>query len=247
MTGEEVSPVSDDEIPRKVGLLRSSRYFLELAEDQLPAVAAVADLISIPEGEQVISKGARADAMFVLEAGSVEVFDEDQATGAERLLRRLGPGACFGEMGFLTGRQRTATVRTRDACTLLRIRSADFEALVRGAPEVAIATCKSLAEWLYNTSSRDVQRWVKLSDFPYQTEAVLSLPQETLETLRVLPLHRDGRRVVVAMVDPTDLLKVDALRSAMPGAAVETVAVAERELVHFLDKVLPKLRARAQG
>ncbi|MDP7111170.1 MAG: hypothetical protein QGH45_04365, partial [Myxococcota bacterium] len=72
-----------------------------------------------------------------------------------------------------------------------------------------------------------------MSQFPYQMDAVLSLPQETLESLRVLPLHRDGRRVVVAMVDPTDLVKVDALRRAMPGAAVETVAVAERELVHF--------------
>ncbi len=241
-----MSDDQDDQTRRKVGLLRGSRYFHELAEDQLPAVAAVAELVSIDEGERVIAKGARADAMFVLETGIVEVFDEDEATGSERLLRRLAAGACFGEMGFLTGRRRTATVRTREACTLLRIRSADFEALVRSTPEVAIATCKSLAEWLYNTSSRDHQRWVKLSQFPYQMDAVLSLPQETLESLRVLPLHRDGRRVVVAMVDPTDLVKVDALRRAMPGAAVETVAVAERELVHFLEKVVPKLRARAQ-
>lgn len=226
---------------RKIALLKRSRYFHELTEFQLAPVVPLAEMVSVAGGETIIAKGARSDRMYVLESGVVDVVDEDAATGAERLLRRLASGACFGEIGFLTGRLRTATVRAREAATLLCIRASDFERLLFDTPEVAVAVCRSLADWLYNTSSRDVHRWVKLADFPYQTEAVLALPVEQLASWRVLPLHRDELRALVGMVDPTDLVRVEALRLALGGVAVETVAIAERELDHFLTRILPRL------
>ena len=61
-------------------------------------------------GEMVIKEGERDGRLFVLLDGEVEVIKGLGQPG-ERLLRRLGPGAYFGEMAVLGDAVRTASVR----------------------------------------------------------------------------------------------------------------------------------------
>ena len=167
------------------------------------------------------------------------------AVGGRQPFQCLGQtaGACFGELAFLTGRPRTASARAREDVVLLVLRASDFNILMHKLPPVAISTCKSLADWLYNTNGQIGYRFVKLASFPLQAEMVTHLPRKKIEYYRALPLHRDGNRVVVGMTDPTDLPTVDALRQEFPGCTIETVAIMESELDRFIKVSIPKIIA----
>ncbi len=61
-------------------------------------------------GESVFEQGDRADLVYMIDEGTVDVLRVN-ADGSEELLTRLGPGQYFGELGALLGYPRSASVR----------------------------------------------------------------------------------------------------------------------------------------
>jgi hypothetical protein len=99
----------------------------------LERLAAAAEEIVMPAGEVVIREGDEADALWILERGELAVC----AQGRE-LAPVTAPGY-VGELGLLRGIPRTATVRTSQECTLLRIGGQDFlSALETSRPSPAL-------------------------------------------------------------------------------------------------------------
>ncbi len=76
-------------------------------------------------GDLLFRIGDRSDALYVLCSGSLGVFGRGLARGAPQLLGVIAPGETVGELGFLTGQPRTATVRALRDCTLLRLHRSD--------------------------------------------------------------------------------------------------------------------------
>ncbi|MEZ4268273.1 MAG: cyclic nucleotide-binding domain-containing protein [Myxococcota bacterium] len=214
-----------DETERKVELLQESRYFHGLEREALLEVAKVSRLKPIAKGEVLIRQDSPADALYVLAEGTVEVYVEDSATGAGRLVKRMARGACFGEIAILTGFSRTATVRADDDGSVLLIDAADLEALLAREARVSLSMCKTLAAWIYSANIQDQYRYIHLESFGYQTELLTAVPLEMLEYYGAVPLQRDGQRVIVGMTDPTSLVAVDELRRHFPDMVIEVVAI----------------------
>jgi putative ABC transport system ATP-binding protein len=61
-------------------------------------------------GETVFEQGDRADLVYVIEEGTVNVLRVN-ADGSEERLTSLGPGQYFGELGALLGYPRSASIR----------------------------------------------------------------------------------------------------------------------------------------
>jgi putative ABC transport system ATP-binding protein len=61
-------------------------------------------------GESVFEQGDRADLVYMIEEGSVDVLRVN-ADGTEERLTSLGPGQYFGELGALLGYPRSASIR----------------------------------------------------------------------------------------------------------------------------------------
>jgi putative ABC transport system ATP-binding protein len=61
-------------------------------------------------GETVFEQGDRADLVYMIEEGSVDVLRVN-ADGSEERLTSLGPGQYFGELGALLGYPRSASIR----------------------------------------------------------------------------------------------------------------------------------------
>jgi CRP/FNR family cyclic AMP-dependent transcriptional regulator len=95
-------------------------------------------------GEAIVSQGDEGDAMFVIQAGEVEVVRE--MDGREVGLGTMGPGDFFGEMALFQGDVRTATVR---AVTEVRALTIDRRALLRRLdqdPHLAFKLVESMAD-----------------------------------------------------------------------------------------------------
>ncbi|WP_422031109.1 cation:proton antiporter [Reyranella sp.] len=89
-------------------------------------------------GDRVIRAGDRADGMYFISSGAVEVHV------AHRVIR-LEAGAYFGEMALLTGERRTADVIAVDFCQFLVLDRRDFNQFMARHPGVRAAVA-SIAE-----------------------------------------------------------------------------------------------------
>jgi MFS family permease len=89
-----------------------------------------ASVINVAPGHVIIRQGDEADRFYVIVDGSVEVTQGTAGAGAPAILRSMGAGEVFGEIGLLTGVPRTATVTATTECTLLALDKADFLELV---------------------------------------------------------------------------------------------------------------------
>jgi CPA2 family monovalent cation:H+ antiporter-2 len=80
-------------------------------------------------GERIIRKGDRADAVYFISSGQVEV-------SVARRRIHLGPGNFVGEMGLITGRPRSADVTALDYSTFLKLTERDFREMLRRYPDM---------------------------------------------------------------------------------------------------------------
>lgn len=101
------------------------------------------------KGDQIFFEGDRAEGMFVILTGAVEIYRTD-AAGEDHRLNLLGEGEVFGEMGLLTDiERRTASARTADKTELLLLDGNPIKALKRvGSPEASLQMFKNLVRIL---------------------------------------------------------------------------------------------------
>jgi NADH dehydrogenase len=84
-------------------------------------------------GQAVFREGDRGDWLYVVVEGEVEIAQKVPDQG-ETVLRRLGPGDCFGEIALVSERPRTATARCRTRADLLAVDRDAFNALFGTLP-----------------------------------------------------------------------------------------------------------------
>ncbi|MDP2832924.1 MAG: YhjD/YihY/BrkB family envelope integrity protein [Pseudomonadota bacterium] len=94
-------------------------------------------------GETLIREGDTSQEAFFLYAGKVGLFKE--IGGQEKRLGELGEGELFGEMAYLLGEHRTATVRAESEVTALVLPPEMLEELMRYSAPLARRIIDSLA------------------------------------------------------------------------------------------------------
>ncbi len=113
-------------------VLSSSPLFQVIPSKDRARLAPRFKLIALPAGAQALGEGERGGALYLVKEGMVEV----RATlhGDPLVLARLGKHQFFGEVSFLTGVPRTATVHAVEPTELLKIEEAELRDLVRHHP-----------------------------------------------------------------------------------------------------------------
>jgi len=92
-------------------------FFSTFAENQIDQILSACDLVKVEKGKTIIQEGEIDDSFYILISGQVLV-----QTGSEEVAV-LEKGQCFGEMAYLTGEARSATIITKEECILLKISS----------------------------------------------------------------------------------------------------------------------------
>jgi MFS family permease len=123
------STIDDD---RRV--LADVSMFAGLPPARVEAAMRSADLLEMPAGALIITQGDEADRFYVIADGTVEVTQVSAADEAPRVLRRMGTGEFFGEIGLLSGVPRTATVTAVTDVQLVALERAPFLELVSAGP-----------------------------------------------------------------------------------------------------------------
>ena len=115
---ERTEDITEDQKFRRV---RTLRFFNDFSDTEVSEVIKASTWETCYPGECIISEGNMEHSFFIIVDGDVIV------TKNEREISTLTKGDCFGEMGYLSGRKRTASIVAKDNIALLKINSALME------------------------------------------------------------------------------------------------------------------------
>ncbi|MET0653113.1 MAG: cyclic nucleotide-binding and patatin-like phospholipase domain-containing protein, partial [Hyphomicrobiaceae bacterium] len=112
--------------------LDAVEIFHDLTADERARLTAELDTLSLKRGETLVRQGEPADALYIVVTGRFIVTLD----GSRIPIAELGPGQPVGEIAFLAGGTRTATVTALRDSLVLRLGRADFEALSAKSPSI---------------------------------------------------------------------------------------------------------------
>ena len=116
-----------------VNVLSQSPLFEMLPSKDRARLAPRFKLVTLAKGQTAFQEGAREGTLYLIKEGSVVV--EAEIRGELIELARLGKHQFFGEVSFLTGVPRTATVHSlEDGTELLKIEEEELKELLRHHP-----------------------------------------------------------------------------------------------------------------
>jgi len=114
----------------KIELLKRVPLFERCSQRELAQIAALADELSLPAPRSLTSEGSGGFEFIVLVEGEADVVRKG------RVVNELGPGDFVGEIALVTGRPRTATVKTRGPARILVLTASSFRALMHDVPAI---------------------------------------------------------------------------------------------------------------
>lgn len=123
--------------------------FAGLAAADKAAIAASCATLRVDRGDTLIREGIHEAALYFVIAGRFGVTREAQ----EHPLSEIGPGQPIGEIGFLTGAARSATVTALRDSVVLKLDRSAFDALAARHPQIWPALSEALARRLAETSA----------------------------------------------------------------------------------------------
>jgi CRP-like cAMP-binding protein len=129
-------------------LIDALPMFEDLPEDVLSDLAGRVQLRAFAAGRPVFRQGDAPEAFYVIRRGVFHVIEEDPVSGKERVLRTLGRGESFGELGLINRNPRAATVRAVEDGELFEVDKGTFDRLLADmatVPEFA-PTLQAVAE-----------------------------------------------------------------------------------------------------
>ncbi len=107
------------------------------------------DKIALKRGDVLVRQGRPAKTLYVVVTGRFVVTKN----GINNSIAEIGPGQPIGEIAFLTGAPRTATVTALRDSVVLRLETETFECLCRNKPELWRAMSQALASRVAATTS----------------------------------------------------------------------------------------------
>jgi CRP/FNR family transcriptional regulator, cyclic AMP receptor protein len=114
----------------KIELLKRVPSFERCSQRELGEIAMLADELDLPSARDLTRQGASGFEFIILVEGEADVVR------GGRVVNKLGPGDFVGEIALVSGKPRTATVRTRGPARVLVVAASGFRTLMRDVPSI---------------------------------------------------------------------------------------------------------------
>ena len=137
----EGDEAANSEINKVIEILSESSFLVNLDRRVLSYVCGHGKLTAFKKGEKLMKEGDAPASVMILLSGSVMATNKNGLN-----IRRDELGSLFGEMGFLDGKKRTATLTAENDCRLMELSSAALSDLIKQRPEMGLEVLKALSK-----------------------------------------------------------------------------------------------------
>ena len=244
-------------MPARAGKRWKNRMQLRVAEQGLDGVEIFQDLdpaeraklateldtLNLRRGEVLVRQGDTADALFIVVTGRFAVTIEGRA----QMVAEVGPGQPIGEIAFLAGGTRTATVTALRDSVVLRLGRSEFEALSAKSPSIWRTLTVTLARRVAETN---VSKAPPPDPRP-RTIAVIragasAIPQKFVEQFvdtfrarhRTLSIRAETAKEVLPPNAPLDSAEATRALNALEGAYDYVLYLADHEPTAWSEKAI---------
>jgi CRP-like cAMP-binding protein len=153
--------------------------FAGFSQEEFEDFTKVMAVHTLQPGHIIVKQGDTGKSVYIIASGTVKVHTV--APNGERLdLAVLHPNEFFGEMSFLTGKARTATVETAEEAVILEVTEDQLRDLITRRPRVL----QVLQQY---SDAREMVTSTKIQSTQKPTEQPLTAPPEKITASQKTP------------------------------------------------------------
>jgi CRP-like cAMP-binding protein len=116
--------------------------FASISKKGIRALVQAADEVDLSAGRTLVREGEWGRHLYVILRGTAEVTQDGKK------LRELVPGDFFGEMAFLSGARRSATIKARSDMRVMVLGPQQLEVILEQEPVLAKRMLETMAKRL---------------------------------------------------------------------------------------------------
>ncbi len=134
-------------------LLKEMPIFELLDDREREDLAARLEVERFAADTPIFQIGDPGEAVYIISSGEVEIYFRND-TGEQIILERSGKGDFFGEISFLDGGSRSASVRATTDTEVLRLDRDDLAKFLESRPQAAMQLLAAMGRRLRTTVER---------------------------------------------------------------------------------------------
>jgi NTE family protein len=209
--------------------------FADLTDAEWAALQSWLEPMPLKRGEALVREGEEADALYIVVSGRFDVT----AGGRKGSIATIGPGSPVGEIAFLAGGRRTATVTALRDSLVVRLERADFDRLCRETPGIWAALTATLARRLADETAGRSREEARSTP---RTIAIIRAGPEPIPEAFLAELAaafaRAGRSIIVRSGNVAGIVGSADIASSAATEALNALETAHDTVLYVADPML---------
>ncbi len=144
--------------------LRDYLFFADLSDDELTAVSQIVKRKDFKLGETVFKDSEDGNSLYLIKKGEVKAC-KTAPDGELFTLTLMKDGDIFGEMSFLDGRPRSATIVAISDLETYVLEKNDFDTLVESNPRMVFKLLKNIIFIIHSIVRGMNSRYVEMVNY----------------------------------------------------------------------------------
>jgi CRP-like cAMP-binding protein len=151
----------------RIDALKSTKLAAELDSEQVKTLAALVTLRDLKPGEVLVKEGPSDNHLYVILSGDLSVVKNAGSEAAETLFT-LDAGDFVGELSFIDGTARYASLVALDQVRVLGLEREKLESLLRTHPEIVYRVMRAILRTVHQIQRRLSIQSVELTNYIYK-------------------------------------------------------------------------------
>jgi CRP-like cAMP-binding protein len=148
--------------------LANSKLAAEMTDEQRKALAAAMTLRELAPGEVLVREGDTDDHLYVIASGVLGII-KAAGTENEMTINTVKAGDVVGELSFLDGATRYASLVAMSSSRVLGLSRGDLESLLDGNPQLVYRVMRAIVRVVHDIQRRLSMQTVELTNYLYKT------------------------------------------------------------------------------
>ncbi len=208
-------PIEGDFRQWVVNAFRQSPLLSAVDSGALEKVISMSRLQEYAVGEPLMREGEKSDSFWVLLMGEATAQVQDPDSGYDIEVARLRANDTVGEVGLMLEHPRTASVVCQKQTYALCFDRRGFDYLCDRVQGFSKRLSKLIADRLLQRNLKATFPVIERDQIRPTPDLVQLIPAEAVVRHRLIPVSKDGTRVLVGFVDPPGRDLATRVRSAL--------------------------------
>jgi CRP-like cAMP-binding protein len=151
-----------------VDALGKSKLATELTPEQCRALAATMAVRELATGDMLVREGETDDHLYVVTGGALGIV-KAAGTPNELTLNVMRPGDVVGELSFLDGATRFASLVALSETRVLSLSRGDLESMLERDPHLVYRIMRAIVRIVHDIQRRLSMQTAELTNYLYKT------------------------------------------------------------------------------